>query len=67
MHNYKDQKQKKLDRVAHSFKNAARAVLPITTIILNALQVSGFDVGCKQELNSSVTSCDKARRGGKIH
>jgi hypothetical protein len=21
----------------------------------------------KQELNSSVTSCDKARRGGKIH
>jgi hypothetical protein len=22
---------------------------------------------CKQELNSSVTSCDKARRGGKIH
>jgi hypothetical protein len=23
--------------------------------------------GSKQELNSSVTSCDKARRGGKIH
>jgi hypothetical protein len=23
--------------------------------------------GEEQELNSSVTSCDKARRGGKIH
>jgi hypothetical protein len=23
--------------------------------------------GSKQELNSLVTSCDKARRGGKIH
>jgi hypothetical protein len=26
-----------------------------------------LEIVIKQELNSSVTSCDKARRGGKIH
>jgi hypothetical protein len=34
---------------------------------LNVKTQNGGKAEGKQELNSSVTSCDKARRGGKIH